>query len=119
MAVKLVSNLFRNHFLDPDDPVPFSLCLRDSSLHFLCDLRRIRRSGAKDDLKPWLHVLNRVDQMNNAFLPSDSTDEQDKRLIRINPVFCQFLARLTWIVFFRINAIVDDPSSFWVNVKEP
>src|SRR5580704_7681622 len=57
--------------------------------------------------------------MNDAFLASDSTDEQNKRLIWINPVFRQLIARLTWVIFFRIDAVIDDPNLFWVHVEEP
>ena len=66
-------------------PLRFACACAHRGLHFRRDLRRIRRAGAKHDLKSRIHHFNRAHEMDDPLLPRDPPDEKQKWLRRIDP----------------------------------
>src|SRR6266480_7442413 len=81
MRVKLNHARFTEHLVDPDYAIARAPRLLNRALHFLSNFRRIGRARAKHYLKIFIHELDRVDQMNDALLARDPTDEQQIRLV--------------------------------------
>jgi hypothetical protein len=59
----------------------------DRGFHLGQDLLGIGRTGAEDDLRVGVDVLDRVDQVDDAFLTRDAADKEDDRLAGSTPYF--------------------------------
>ena len=86
MRIKLDHRVPIDHLFDPDDIRAFGFRLLDCFLHFNRNLRRIRCAGAKYDLKTRSHKLDGTHKVDDPLLPGDSANEEQVRLVRIDPM---------------------------------
>src|SRR2546423_9874790 len=107
MRVKLAGGLLVHHFVDPDDAWPLSFCALHCDLHFLSHARRVRRGGAKDNLKVAIHKLDCTHKMLESLLASDSADEKNIWLVWINVVPLERGTCLHLSILVQIDPIVD------------
>ena len=89
MRVKFSDRVSIDHLCDPNDVGAFFCYALDAVFHFLGDLRRIGRAGAKHDLKIGIHVLNGAHEVNNSFLPRYPTDEEQVGFIWIDSMMLE------------------------------
>src|SRR5207249_9319046 len=87
VRVKFAGGLLVHHFLDPDDTRPLRFCPLHCGPPFFRHARRIRRGGAKHDLKIAFHEWDRAYEMLKPFLASNPADEKHIRSIWIDAVW--------------------------------
>ena len=107
VRIEIADGLLVDHLVDPDDPGAFGLHFLDGFFHFRSDLRRIRGTGAQHDLKAGIHPLDRANQMNDAFLAGDSSDEEQVGLGGIDAVLRQSRGGVGLSIFFEIDSVVN------------
>src|SRR5438094_1019427 len=94
MRVKFAGGLLVHHFIHPDDSGSLRFCPPYCGFHFLRHARRIRRRGAKHDLKIAVHEWDRAYEMLEPFLPSNPADKKQIRLIWIEAVAVKRSSRI-------------------------
>ena len=107
------------HFLNPDDlAVEVLTGGVDGFFHLGCDLGCVGCSGTEHDLGAGGEVLDGVDEVDDAFLPGDATDEEDEWDVGIDVVFLEGVGAVGGAVFVGVDAVVDDGNSLFGDVEE-
>ncbi len=107
-----------DHFIDPDDTGSDSLSGGDGGVHFGGDFGGVGGAGAEDDLEAGVEVLDGADEVDDAFLTGDATDEEDIGLRGIDAVFFEKVGAVDLVVFVGVDAVVDDVDAVGVDVEE-
>ena len=77
------------------------------------------RAGAKHDLKTRVHVFDRADEMNDAFLPRDPSDKEQEGFAGIDPVFRQRRGGIGLSIFLEIDPVMDHVQPIGPHFEEP
>ena len=110
--------LLGDHLLNPDHVVEtFMANVPDRGFHLREHLPGIGCAGTEHDLSCGVDVLDRIHQMDDAFLARDPANEKNDRLLWIDAVFFQCGRVLGWMVLLDIDAVVDHRNLRRVDVE--
>ena len=82
-------------------------------MHLGGDLGGIRGAGAEHDLEAGVHVLDGVDEVDDAFLAGDAADEEDVGDGGVDAVAAEGVVAGDGVVFLGVDAVVDDVDAVW------
>lgn len=106
------------HFVDPDHALACLLCRSNCRAHLFGDFRCVGSTGTEDDLEGRVQVLDRIDQVNDALLPGDATEEEGVGFGRINAKAVEDAMRRDGLVFLGVDAVVDDVHLGRIDIKK-
>src|SRR5262249_17296393 len=66
-----------------------------------------------------VHELDRVNEMNDSFLPRDTSDKKQVRSFRIDSIADQRVGCTDRPIFLEIDAIVNHVDAFRIDIKQP
>ena len=118
VAVEFDLGFVVEHLVDPDDAVALALGLGDGGFHFGRDLGCIGRAGAEDDLEAGVEVLDSVNEVDDAFLAGDATEEEGVGFGGINAEAVEEAVRGDCLVFGGVDAVVDDVEAGGVDLEK-
>ena len=89
----------------------------DRILHLAADLRRVRRTRTKHDLKSFVHEFDGTHKMNNPFLSRDTANKEDVRFL--NAESFERCGGVALPIFFEIDPVINDVEPLRLHVEEP
>ena len=118
VAVELDLGFVVEHLIDPDNAVAQALGLGHGRFHFGCDLRCVGGSGAEDDLEAGVEVLDRVDEVDDAFLAGNTAEEEGVGIGRVDAETVENAARGDGLVFGGVDAVVNDMEAGRIDLEK-
>ncbi len=98
---------FRQHVRDPEDTVALGLQRGDAGGDLRGDLGGVRGAGAEHDLGVRVERASGPQQVGQALLPRDPTDEHDRRAARVDAVTLHHVRCQVGRVLVRVDPVVD------------
>ena len=91
---------------------------RERFVHFLGDLWRVRRTGAKYDRKIVVHELDRTHEVNNSLSSRDPADKKQIRFLWIDAVAQECISCFESAIFLEIDSVVNYVNTFWIDIEQ-
>ena len=106
-----------DHLVDPINAIALCACISHGGFHFGTYLFGVGSSCAENDIIALVHRLDCLHKVDNALLSGDTADKEDEGLVVWDLELIQCWSGIDWLVFFRVDSVVDNVNLFGRDVK--